>query len=343
MSTRKTYKRNGYRTRRQTARRTYYSPRYERKAYAPLPRAAPAKKVNDNVLGTVGGAIGSAYGPVGTVLGTVGGSLLGDFLGIGDYTEMPNSSHNISTVETNSLIKDRLPKQLPPFMNGKEPYIIVHHREYCFDVLSHIGFVGVVANINPTDTKLFPWLKNVAMNYEKYKVLGMVVEYVSLSGESSSLTVPTLGSVMMAHQTNNYDPVFPDKQHMLNHRGAISSSPNKNMMLGIECDPEYLFAENKFIRHADQIVGGDNRVYDFGSVSVFCEGQNQIGSIIGEIWCSYQIALINPRVNTSAFETPEFLSPSDINEKKKNKIEEDYVISSGKSSKTHSRAHSPRR
>lgn len=55
--------------------------------------------------------------------------------------------------------------------------VIVSHREYFADVNSTNPFTVVSFNINPGRVTMFPWLSNLAMNYERYKFLSLKVHF----------------------------------------------------------------------------------------------------------------------------------------------------------------------
>lgn len=101
---------------------------------------------------------------------------------MGDY-EIANN------VETNDL-----------FNNGryefKQQPIIITHREYIGDVITS-GTAGAFKTntyyINPGLNKTFPWLSQIAQNFESYRMLGCAFEFKSMSSDALNSTNTALG------------------------------------------------------------------------------------------------------------------------------------------------------
>lgn len=94
---------------------------------------------------------------------------------------------------------------------------IVRHREYVGDLQSSVGFVNGAYLINPGNPTLFPWLANIAANFEEWIPRGMIMEFRTMSSDTVvnvATGSPSLGSVIMATDYNIYNPAFTTKQQM---------------------------------------------------------------------------------------------------------------------------------
>jgi len=69
----------------------------------------------------------------------------------------------------------------PPQVRNSKGGFIVRHREYIQDIQSSQAFVGVAGYINPGNSALFPWLSQVALNFEEWVPRGdlRVLNFVS--------------------------------------------------------------------------------------------------------------------------------------------------------------------
>jgi hypothetical protein len=172
----------------------------------------------------------------------------------------------------------------------------IRHREYVQDLSTSVGFSNTTFEINPTNTQLFPWLSALAQNYEQYKILGMVVEIKSLSASALNSTNTALGSLSVATQYNALDAPFVNKQQVLNYQFATSCKPSESMVHPIECDPTQTPNQPLYVRIGSQ-TEGDARLYSMGVINFVSVGA-QAASVACEMWISYDILLIKPRLSS---------------------------------------------
>jgi len=230
-------------------------------------------------------------------LGSKIGSFIGDgaqkifkaITGLGEYT-----------VNDNSLLKGGLDP--PEIMNSySKGAVIVKHREYIADITASTAFTIVQYPLNPGLFITFPWLAQVASNYEQYTLRGMIFEFKSTSSDAVLSTNATnaLGSVIMATQYNVYNPVFPDKVTMENYEFSNSSKPSQSFFHPIECMPSQSPLSELYVRtnpsSSTLPSGADLRLYDFGNFSIATQGQQANTGVLGELWCTYEIELYKPK------------------------------------------------
>nr|QKV51154.1 putative capsid protein [Crucivirus sp.] len=260
--------RQGRRTQRQGAVRTT------------LARAAPS----------VGAKIGRTLGgPVGGFLGRAAGGLFSKIFGRGSYEVKTNT-----ITRPGSYVMDG--QDQVPLMHNDRGTARIRHREYVQDLQTSVAFANTRFAINPTNTQLFPWLSALAQNYEQYKILGMVFEWKSLSADALNSTNTALGSVSLATQYNALDAPFLNKQQVLNYQFATSCKPAECMMHPLECDPSQTPSQPLYIRIGSQ-QSGDARLYDMGILNFVAVG-SQAAAIAGELWVTYDILLIKPRLSS---------------------------------------------
>jgi hypothetical protein len=197
--------------------------------------------------------------------------------GFGDYQ-----------VRSNTLTNGGSP---PQFSMGKHMTKICH-REFVGLVTSPgAAFTTTNYFINPT-TNLFPWLSEIALSFEQFAVRGMVVEFKSTSATAVSSTNTALGSVILATQYNVLAPAFTSQQQMEAYEFCTSCNPSQSMIHPIECAPNLTTVSELYV---DQFSTGDPRLQNLGVTTVATVGQ-QAASTLGELWVSYEIDLIRPKL-----------------------------------------------
>jgi len=196
--------------------------------------------------------------------------------GFGDYQ-----------VKSNTLTNGGSP---PAFQAGK------HMTKVC-----HREFVGLVTTpgaafsitsfpINPKGP-LFPWLSEIALSFEQFVIRGMVVEFKTTSATAIASTNTALGSVIIATQYNVLAAPFSTQQQMEAYEYCTSTAPSISMIHPIECAPALTSVQELYIDSST----GDPRLENLGTVFIATVGQ-QAASTIGELWVSYEIDLIRPKL-----------------------------------------------
>jgi len=237
-------------------------------------------------LSTVGGAVGQYFGgPLGATLGSTAGDVIGRIFGFGAYT-----------VRENSLLTGQTAAQAPMFSEG-EYFTTITHREYVGDVIGTTDFNTTSYTLNPGNAKTFPWLSKVALNYESYRVKGMVVMYKTTSGVFSAAS-PALGAVMIATQYDVADPVFETKRDLDSYQFATSGAPCESFVHPIECAKGTGVLNNLYIRGSDNLTT-DPRMYDMGRIVVATSGCPASLFVTGEIWVTYEVELYKPRISSN--------------------------------------------
>lgn len=150
----------------------------------------PAGLIGSAIGGYVGGPPGSA---IGSVLGSSAADLLKHVAGIGDYT-----------VNYNTILK---PDSVPQFSGNRT--FVVSHREYIQDIVSSSSAGAFKIDsflINPGDPATFPWLSNLAQNFEEYRIHGMIFQFKTTSANALNSTNTALGTIV-----NHLIPFLPPR------------------------------------------------------------------------------------------------------------------------------------
>lgn len=237
-----------------------------------------------------GGALGGRYG-LGS-LGSAAGGLLGNtiskLVGFGDYKVMENT-----------LVKDIDMGHSIPAFGDQSAGTVIRHREFLADVRAPASTAFNLTfriPINPGLASSFPWLAQIAGNYQQYHIRGMVFEFISTSSEYS--TNAGLGSVVLATEYDVTKPAFVSKLAMENSQFCVSGKPSVDIMHPIECAKAVTNNPIKYVRTSPVPVNEDQRLFDWANFEL---AQNGIaataGTGMGELWVSYDICLLKPVLN----------------------------------------------
>lgn len=258
-----------------------------------------AKKLDSTLKKIPKGTLASRGSNIGAAVGRAFGSGLSAITGYGDYTVRGNS---LGTVSTSS-------DMVPQFCARKtgDHATRITHREFIGDLKvpsNPTEFSNAFAhNINPSNGTLFPWLSKMAPLYSQYKIHGMVFVYKTMSSNFSASGGP-LGTVIMATNYNVNDLKFGDKIQMENAEFSVSTDPSRNIVHAIECDPKSSGPQTLFVRDPtsnDPTTVGDARFFDYGKIQIATTGlPGSSGTVLGELWVSYDIELLKPVIGNQA-------------------------------------------
>lgn len=233
-------------------------------------------------FGDIGRDLGSAAGGF---LGNIAGNALGSIFGSGRYKFKRNSLMGAS---------DAGP---PVFRSQQNGNVTVSHREYIRDIVGSSTFSLTALSLNPGLVGTFPWLSQLASNFEEFDIRGLVFQYKPTSGSAIASTNNALGTVIMATNYDVDDAPFPDKLHMEAYQFSTSGTSCSNFMHPVECAPSENVLSTQYIRTTAVPTGQDARFYDLGLFQIATVGQ-QAAVTIGELWVSYEVELRKPRLVT---------------------------------------------
>lgn len=227
-------------------------------------------------LGMLGGLLGPTGANVGASLGDWGANILG----MGDYK-----------VEHNSLSEG----QGVPSMHKDGKAVRIKHREFLGDITGSTGFTSKSFVIQPGSSTTFPWLSNIAGMFQQYKIHGCAFEFVSTSANALNSVNTALGTVIMATQYNVAFPDFVNKAEMDQYEYTCSSRPSSSLLHLIECAPHLQVMDHLFLRTGSLPAGQDYQFYDWGKFQIATVGM-QAAATIGELWVTYDIEFLKPRI-----------------------------------------------
>jgi hypothetical protein len=208
-------------------------------------------------------------------------------LGIGDYV-------------ANDIVNDGAGQNIPSFGGTAQNAVTITHKEYISDVFAPASFgtfQNTVYSLNPGIERTFPWLSQVAVNYEEYTLKQLIFTFRSTVTDFVA-TNGQVGTIIMATQYNPSDNPFVSKQDAMEYEASMSGKCSVNMLHGVECDPAQLSgAPGKYLRAGPVRSQDDLKQYDWGNLNIGVsnipkEFENQS---LGELWVSYTVELRKPK------------------------------------------------
>jgi len=189
--------------------------------------------------------------------------------------------------------------QIPQVKNSRGGFC-VQHKEFIGDVPASQAFALASLPINPGMKQTFPWLSQLAENFEEWKPKGIVFMFKTTSSNAvvSTNSNAGLGTVIMATEYNVANPSFGNKQQMENYEGAVSCDPSKSMLHTVESSKAMNPLGIFFVRTGAPPANTDRRFYDLGDFEIATVGMQSNGNLVGELWVSYDIELMKPRILT---------------------------------------------
>lgn len=264
-----------------SADRTYKRTKAARRVAKAQPNYEPS--FGRSLLTEGGSMLGGIFGMPG--LGKSAGSALSNIFGLGSYE-----------VKENVFMEGRLPQMMNVPSGGGT---VIRFQEYLGDIITSAtpGAFNIDSwVINTANRNTFPFLAQIAVNYEQYQVEGLVYEFRSTSADALNSTNTALGSVLMATQYDVADALFTSKAEMLNYEYSNSVKPSENCMHMIECAPSQTSIPILYTLDGSAPANTDARLYHLGRFNVATIGFQAASVRIGEIHCTYQVRLLKPKL-----------------------------------------------
>lgn len=223
---------------------------------------------------------------IGDGLQKIGTSIFNRITGSGDYKMSPN----IGMIKQNALFNNAKNQPIS-FSSGMSSFVF-EHSEYIGDVISSSisgGFEIDSFDVSPSDSKCFPWLSNIAENFQQYEIEGMIFRFESTSGQSVASTNTALGNVMAFFSYDYSDPFPTSKQALLQYDGCVDARASESFLVGVECAKESLPFNKLYIGKPGP--GSDPRMNYKGKFVIASNGIPGPAVNLGELWVHYRIRM----------------------------------------------------
>lgn len=178
--------------------------------------------------------------------------------------------------------------------------VVINHCEYLQDVYGpgSAAFTNNSLDLNPGLLENFPFLAQIAANYEEYEFLQLMFHFKSTVDAAQSAT-GAVGTIIMATNYNADAASFLSKESMMQYHGANNTRIDSGMDHGVECDPtKNAGTAIRYVRTVPLVDGQQKKEFDLGKfqwaiVNIPTNFQNQQ---LGELWVSYTVKLGKPKL-----------------------------------------------
>lgn len=223
----------------------------------------------------------------------------------------------------NNLVSDggALASSIVPQFHPSDMHTIEYsNREYVRDIFapaSNSVFELQTWELNPGLPTSFPWLSQLAVNFEEYELIQLAYTFKSTVADFAASS-GQVGQVIMCTQYNPDSGNFATKDEMMLYEGGMSCKTSESMIHGVECDPSKLAgAAQKYVRVGNIPASEDLKNYDLGktSLAVVNAPSTYANQQIGELWVSYTIRLRKPKIasgNAYNVRRDVFISPQTV-------------------------------
>jgi hypothetical protein len=183
----------------------------------------------------------------------------------------------------------------PPAFGPIDHVTRIQHREFIQNLTGSTAFSGQGYNINPGLSGTFPWLSQIAQNYEKYRFNGLCFYFNPTSGTAVGSTNTALGVVGGVTQYDPDEAELTTKQQAENYTGCVSGAPFKPKIFPVECKRRDNPIKQYFVREGALPSGDELKFHDVGKFQWFTAGM-QASNVVGELWVTYDVSFYIPRM-----------------------------------------------
>lgn len=185
--------------------------------------------------------------------------------------------------------------------------LVISHTEYIGDLYGNDFIDGSTTQVkpfqvrsyelNPGIERTFPWLSQIAQNYEEYEFGQLVFQYKA-TVNSTVAADGQVGSVVMATNYNASSRPFDEKGSMMQYDGSCSARTTASQVHGVECDPDKLSGSAGHYIRVKPKAGQDLKTYDHGTFQLATAGlpASFANETLGELWVYYTVKLRKPRL-----------------------------------------------
>lgn len=179
-------------------------------------------------------------------------------------------------------------------VRAQDGSIRVTHRELVLSVTGTTAFaVAKSFPINPGMPQSFPWLSNLAQNYQFYRFNKLKYCYYTRTGSN----VP--GSVMLVPDYDAADASPTNEVIASSYKDVQEDAPWKDIDCPLSSQDLNMTEKDKYIRSGSLAVNQDIKTYDSGNMFICTIDGTAVNW--GKLWVEYDVTLRVPQTPSSGF------------------------------------------
>jgi hypothetical protein len=173
----------------------------------------------------------------------------------------------------------------------------LQNRELVATINGSVAFAATTYAINPGVALSFPWLTNIANNFQQYRFHRLRYVFVTRVGTGVA------GNVILSPEYNPNNRVPQSETEAVNTQDATEDVVWRENACTLDVGAMFPIGPRKQVRA--QALPGDLQAYDAGKLTVGTVGMADASSV-GKLWVEYDVELFvpesspNTHVNTSA-------------------------------------------
>ena len=213
------------------------------------------------------------------------------------------------SITANNIVDHPESQSVVPKFGPDATSVVIRNSEYIRDIYvqvsDEIPFVNQTISLNPGLPEAFPWLSQIACNYEEYELVQCIYTFkTGITSSSVAMLSSTAqqGEIIIASNTNPSAKPFADKETMQMYEGVASCPISGSLIHGVECDPSKNAGTSgrKYIRTGGLSLGTDIKEYDHALLNIAISQPNQVflGQAVGQLWVSYTVVLKKPKLGS---------------------------------------------
>ncbi len=174
----------------------------------------------------------------------------------------------------------------------------VRHRELVVpQIMGSTSFlVNYALSLNPGLSGVFPWLSSMARNWDQYRFLRLVAEYIPIAPSN------TQGDVLLSPDYDASNPVPNTEQEASNDENSVVDSCWRR--IDMKFNPASLMAgcTRKYIRTS--AIAGDIKTFDVGKLFV-CTNNASAAVPFGKLYLEYDVEFFVPKQSPEDYSVPQ--------------------------------------
>lgn len=259
------------------------------------PKAKDVKKVLGNyrpkkIGGQGGGYISAALSKAGQYTGKFIGDRLENWTGLGAYRRRYKGQGSYYESAGGQIAP--IPPQFSRNLN--DDFVEITHREYIGDIISSSSANTFAINsytVNAANPNCFPWLSQIAVNYQQYKFMGAIFEFRSSSAASVNSTSVQLGTVTAAINYDSLDTAPASRQELEQIEWSMSNKTCDSFIIPVECAGRNTADHLYYCNSLGLPANADAKSYNLGTLYIASVGLQGTSQNIGSLYVTYKCRL----------------------------------------------------
>lgn len=187
---------------------------------------------------------------------------------------------------------------------GKSEFkICIPNRSEVFQSRVLINKVDKVSywDITPTNEVLFPWLANIAKNYQYYYFKKLKFEFRTTSGASTNNASPAIGKIVMAIDEDFNYGLTPSRAQLEDLAGSSGGPPYGNFACSYNTSmtAQRTRPVKRWFTFPPAVTAqtlSDKRLEQVGRLFLLTGGSPVDASVAGELWVTYSVCFSRARL-----------------------------------------------